>query len=80
MDDASRRDPSGTQPVVARAADTKRRRFLTFGVGAAAGAAAASPLFAAPAAVVAAPAEPTAESQGYRETQHVLDYYASTRL
>ena len=79
MDDASRRDPSGAQPVVARAADTNRRRFLTFGVGAA-GAAAASPLFAAPAAVVAAPAEQTADSQGYRETQHVRDYYASTRI
>jgi len=78
MSDASRRDPSGAQSAVARVPDTNRRRFLMFGAGAA-GAAAASPVLAAPAAIVAPVAEQP-RAQGYRETEHVRDYYASTRL
>ena len=79
MSDPSHRVPAGTQPCAARTPDTNRRRFLMFGAGAA-GAAAAAPVIAAtPAAVIAEPvANP--ESQGYRETQHVRDYYATTRI
>ncbi|MEO5764483.1 MAG: formate dehydrogenase [Casimicrobiaceae bacterium] len=60
--------------------EVSRRRFL-FALsagGAGAVAAAATPALAAPAdAVVATPA---AAGSGYRETQHVRDYYATTRL
>ena len=79
MSDRSHRVPAGTQPRAARTPDTNRRRFLMFGAGAA-GAAAAAPVIAAtPAAVIAEPvANP--EAQGYRETQHVRDYYATARI
>jgi len=57
--------------------DVKRRRFLlALGAGSATAAAAAVPV--AHAADVA-DAQAT-ESKGYRETEHVRDYYASTRL
>jgi hypothetical protein len=58
--------------------DLKRRRFLlALGAGSAGAATAvAQPLAAA---VDAAPAAPES-SQGYRETAHVRDYYASARL
>jgi hypothetical protein len=66
-------------PQGARATDTKRRRFLmAFGAGAA-GAASASALAAAPAAIVET-AESKPASQGYRETEHVRNYYATTRI
>ncbi len=78
MSDLSHRDPQGPQPCAARSTDTNRRRFLMFGAGAA-GAAAAAPVLAAPAALVDAP-KTTAESSGYQETQHVRDYYATTRI
>jgi hypothetical protein len=78
MSDAPHRDHSTAAPIAAaRSPDTKRRRFLmAFGAGAA-GAASASAL-AAPAAVVES-IEAKPESQGYRETEHVRKYYASTR-
>ena len=61
-------------------ANLKRRRFLlALGAGSAAGAAAATQAIASPAAASAATEAATA-TQGYRETQHVRDYYASTRL
>lgn len=88
MSDTSRRDTSNTShydtstaaPVKAvRPPDATRRRFLlAFGAGAA-GAASASALAAAPAAIVES-AESKPESQGYRETEHVRRYYATTRL
>ena len=57
-----------------------RRRFLmAFGAGAA-GAASAKALAAAPAAVAAPAADTNATSQGYRETEHVRTYYATTRI
>jgi len=57
--------------------DVKRRRFLlALGAGSAGAAAAAVPLANA---VEAATSQPD-ESKGYRETEHVRDYYASTRL
>ena len=78
MSDPSHRAPDGAQPRAARSPDTSRRRFLMFGASAA-GAAAAVPVLAAPAAILEAPAAKP-ESQGYQETQHVRDYYATTRI
>ena len=79
MSDPSHRVPAGAQPSAARTPDTNRRRFLMFGAGAAGVAAAAPVIAATPAAVIAEPvAQP--DSQGYRETQHVRDYYATTRI
>jgi DMSO/TMAO reductase YedYZ molybdopterin-dependent catalytic subunit len=78
MSDRIHRDPQGLPPVAARAPDANRRRFLMFGA-AAAGAAAAVPVLASPAALVDAPdAKPA--SQGYQETEHVRNYYATTRI
>ena len=79
MNDSSHRDISREAPHAERPADTKRRRFLmAFGAGAA-GAASASALAAAPAAIVES-AEAKPASQGYRETEHVRNYYATTRI
>jgi len=47
--------------------------------GGAAGAASRSALAAAPAAIVE-PAGATPASEGYRETEHVRNYYATTRI
>jgi hypothetical protein len=82
MSDASHRDHStaGTSAAPASAASpgTSRRRFLmAFGAGAAG--AAATPVLAAPAAIVES-SEAKPASQGYRETDHVRRYYATTRL
>ena len=80
MSDTSHRDLShGAATKAARSPDAKRRRFLlAFGAGAA-GAASASALAAAPAAIVE-PAGATPASEGYRETEHVRNYYATTRI
>jgi hypothetical protein len=62
-------------------ANLKRRRFLlALGAGSAAGAAAATQALATPVAPTAAADAAATAKQGYRETQHVRDYYASTRL
>jgi len=66
-------------PVAAASPGLSRRRFLfALGAGGAGAAAAATaPALAAP----AAPAEAlAAATTGYRETDHVRDYYATTRL
>ena len=78
MSDASHRDSSRAAPTAAHFPNANRRRFLTaFGAGAAG--VVSAPVLAVPAAVVeAADAKPA--SQGYRETEHVRSYYASTRL
>jgi hypothetical protein len=71
--------PSHEASVPARApsTDLKRRRFLlALGAGSASAAAAAQPLAAAETATQAA----SEASQGYRETEHVRNYYASARL
>ena len=78
MSDRIHRDPQGLPSVAAHNPDTNRRRFLMFGASAA-GAAAAMPVLASPAALVEAPATKPA-SQGYQETEHVRDYYATTRV
>ena len=57
----------------------KRRRFLlALGAGSAATAAATSQSIAAP--VAESTASAPEQSSGYHETQHIRDYYASTRL
>ena len=58
--------------------DQKRRSFLlAFGAGTAGAAAAvAQPLVAS----VADPAVAADSATGYRETEHVRDYYATTRI
>ena len=78
MSDVSHRDPDGAQSRAAHSPDTKRRRFLMFGAGAAS-AAVAAPVLAAPAAIVDTPAAKP-QSQGYQETEHVRNYYATTRI
>jgi len=79
MSDASRRDVPAVAPTSdAHSPNTSRRRFLTaFGAGAAG--VASAPVLAAPAAIIEAP-EAKPVSQGYRETEHVRSYYATTRL
>lgn len=78
MSDRSYSDVSSAQ-APARAPDSKRRRFLmAFGAGAA-GVASASALAAAP-AVAATPPQDPSSSPGYRESEHVRSYYATTRL
>ena len=66
--------------VSSQAASLPRRRFL-FALGASsagAAAVAAAPTLASAAAAVDANA--TATTTGYRETEHVRDYYDSARL
>ena len=61
-----------------RSADFTRRRFL-FALGATSAGAAAAPALAAAPEQVAAAIESDAAS-GYRETDHVRDYYDSARI
>jgi hypothetical protein len=62
------------------AANLKRRRFLlAVSAGSAATAAAAAQAIANPVAPAASPDAPEGK-KGYRETQHVRDYYATTRI
>jgi len=78
MSDPVQRDPQGLPSVAAHTPNTNRRRFLMLGASAA-GAAAAVPVLASPAVLVEAPAAKPA-SQGYQETEHVRNYYATTRV
>ena len=67
-----------THPV--QSPDPKRRRFLlALGAGGAGVAAAATQTLAAPISVSSVSGAADA-AQGYRETQHVRDYYATTRI
>jgi len=77
--DVSHRDAPAVAPASHTwSPNTSRRRFLTaFGAGAAG--VASAPVLAAPAAIIEAP-EAKPVSQGYRETEHVRSYYATTRL
>jgi shikimate 5-dehydrogenase len=69
-----------TVPSASPEANVKRRRFLlALGAGGAASAAAAAQAIGAPVAQENTAAERT-ESRGYRETDHVRHYYASTRI
>lgn len=72
--------PASVPTHSSQSTDLKRRRFLfTLGAGGASAAAVAAQPLAAPLRDAAAAAAPEA-SQGYRETQHVRDYYATTRI
>jgi len=73
MSQSPRNAPQSTQSST----DVKRRRFLfALGAGSAGAAVAAVPVANAVEAVNA----PASESKGYHETEHIRDYYASTRL
>ena len=76
---AGRTGTTSSTPLssVIRSEFTRRRFLFALGAGGAgAAAAAASPTIAAPAT-----APPVAEtSSGYRETEHVRDYYDSARI
>jgi hypothetical protein len=75
---------SGSSPLPSRAlsstADLKRRRFL-FALGAGGVGATTTAVAAMPATPAAAPAisAGTADA-GYRETQHVRDYYRTAKV
>lgn len=79
MSNASQRKSMAPPPAHAtNPADSKRRRFLlALGAGGASAAAVAAQSLAAP--VVPAVAEVDAP-KGYRETDHIRDYYATTRF
>ena len=79
MNDASHRDVLNAASAPARSADPKRRRFLLAFGASAAGAASASALASAP-AVAAQAADDKPAGSGYRETEHVQSYYATTRI
>jgi len=71
---------AGEAPSTATSASANfgRRRFL-FALGATSAGAAAAPALAAAPEVAATTAEAEVAS-GYRETEHVRDYYDSTRI
>ena len=81
MSTSPQRNASASVPTpAAPSADLKRRRFLfALGAGGAGAAAVATQSLAAPLAATPA-AEAVVEGQGYRETEHVRDYYATTRI
>ncbi len=71
---------SASVAPVALSTDLKRRRFLlAVGAGGAGAAALATQAMVAP-VVTMDPVEVAVEGQGYRETEHVRDYYATTRI
>lgn len=77
---SSRIEPAGKPSSSSAGPQISRRRFLFALSAGSAGAvaAAASPALAKP--VESANATPNASTSGYRETEHVRDYYATTRL
>ena len=70
------------QPAPAReSTDTGRRRFLfTLGVGGAGAAAASANALPALAVTQVDPAAAVDKDAAYRETEHVRDYYRTTRI
>jgi len=69
-----------THPAGPASTNLKRRRFLlALGAGGAGAAAVAAQPLAAPVADAAATAAPDT-ARGYQETEHVRDYYATTRI
>jgi hypothetical protein len=81
MGTPSQRKLSASEPTrVTLSPDFKRRRFLfALGAGGAGAAAAATQSIARPMAPTVASGD-TDSPQGYRETEHVRDYYATTRI
>jgi hypothetical protein len=79
MKPAPQRNAQASISTHAPSTNFKRRRFLlalSAGSASAAATAAAAPIAAQ--VVAATPADESA--QGYRETEHIRSYYASTRL
>ena len=77
MKPVPQREAQASTPTHVSSTNLRRRRFLlALGAGTATAAAAAAPV--APPVDATTPADET--SQGYRVTDHVRDYYASTRL
>ena len=81
MSNSSQRAAPASAPTRATGApDIKRRRFLlALGAGGAGAAAVATNAIARTVPPVASP-DAEESSQGYRETDHVRDYYATTRI
>jgi hypothetical protein len=76
-----RHESSPTSATPSPQADVKRRRFLlALGAGSAATAAATAQAIVAPVVPAAPVSAPDEKTSGYRETDHVRNYYASTRL
>ena len=72
--------PASESTRAALSPDFKRRRFLlALGAGGAGAAAAATQSIARPVTPTTSPAD-TDSAQGYRETDHIRDYYATTRI
>jgi len=77
---SQRAAPASVPTHATNSPDFKRRRFLlALGAGGAGAAAAATHSLARPVLPAEAPAEADS-AQGYRETDHVRDYYATTRI
>ena len=77
---SQREAPASVLTQVAKSPDPKRRRFLlALGAGGAGAAAVAAQPLAAQLPTPAAVADADT-TQGYRETEHVRDYYATTRI
>ena len=80
MSNSSQRAAQAPDPTHAPKADLKRRRFLlALGAGGAGAAAVATSSLVRPVLPASVPGDPES-SQGYRETEHVRDYYATTRI
>ena len=77
MKPTPQREAQAPVPAHVPSANRSRRRFLlALGAGTATAATAVAPVVP-PLETVTATEE---SSQGYRETEHIRDYYASTRL
>ncbi len=72
--------PASVSQHVATSPNLKRRRFLcALGAGGAGAAALATQSLAAPLVPATATVD-AGEPKGYRETEHIRDYYATTRI
>ena len=77
---SQRAAPASVSAHATNTPDFRRRRFLlALGAGGAGAAAAATNSLARP-VLPAEVADDAGSAQGYRETEHVRDYYATTRI
>ena len=77
---SQRAAPASVPTHATNSPDFKRRRLLlALGAGGAGAAAAATNSLARPVVPAEIPRD-TDSAQGYRETEHVRDYYATTRI
>ncbi len=70
---------SSSSPAADRAPSSRRRFLFTFGAGTAGAAALTAAPIAAAAVSTPEPAE-EAQASGYRETEHVRNYYRTAKL